>query len=657
VPAYYRAPLSQFLSETDGAIVGQLTIANAQARFPLPPESIEAWHLQLGPLRAAISEVIVRFPAALDWQILLEYPIPRVGKRLDVVLLGAGLIVAIETKTGTSASSAVRQVEDYALNLACFHEGSHAKSIVPLVVASGAVGSPGPLTVYHSLIEPTVIATPESLPTELARVFAKHGANRVAIDPVAWDAGRFKPVPTIIEAAVALYCDMDVFEIGHASAARETLAATTEAITSAVRAARESGSKTICFVTGVPGAGKTLVGLNAVHQPEIRDAGAFLSGNGPLVKVIREALVRDVIKRRRVTRVQAELEVHTFVHNVHRFADEYYRGDARVPTQRVLVFDEAQRAWNATQNERAKRPAVSEPEMMLEVMDRHTDWTVLIALVGGGQEINRGEAGLGEWGRALAKFTHWQVVASPQVLEGGNAVAGFRLFDSGPPKDVVRDDDLHLAVSTRSIRAEKISDWANAVLDGQADRASHIANTFSERPVLCRSLDAARSWLMGRCRGNTRAGLVGSASAARLRADGLEPSFDFHQRFDWDHWFLDDHESGDVRRCSQLEVFATQFEIQGLELDWIGVCWGDDFVWDGEAWRFSRFTNRQWRPLKNPEKRMFLRNAYRVLLTRARHGMVLYVPTAHPNEHTRLGTYLEATAGFLSDCGAVPLGS
>lgn len=227
---------------------------------------------------------------------------------------------------------------------------------------------------------------------------------------------------------------MDVFEIGHACAAREDLERTTNTLVQIVLDAQASGQKAICFTTGVPGAGKTLVGLNTVHRPEIKNFSAFLSGNGPLVKVIQEALIRDVVQRsrldnQRVTRRQAELEVRTFVHNVHRFADQYYGEGRREPAQNVVVFDEAQRAWDAEQNKRAERPQVSEPEMMLEVMDRRSDWAVLIGLIGGGQEINRGEAGLAEWGRALARFPHWRVYASPTVLRPDSPV-GFRLFES-----------------------------------------------------------------------------------------------------------------------------------------------------------------------------------------------------------------------------------
>jgi hypothetical protein len=436
---------------------------------------------------------------------------------------------------------------------------------------------------------------------------------------------------------------------------------------------KSRAQKVICFTTGVPGAGKTLVGLNTVHRPEIKNFSSFLSGNGPLVKVIQEALVRDVVERnrgmereQRVTRSQAEVEVQAFVHNVHRFADQYYGEGRREPTQKVIVFDEAQRAWDAEQNKRAKRPQVSESEMMLEVMDRHSDWAVIIALIGGGQEINRGEAGLAEWGRALARFPHWTVFASPYAL-GRESPVGFRLFENAIPNPdrVVPIETLHLDVCTRSIRAQRISDWVDAVLSGRKNEAARIAEGIEARPVITRDLSVARVWLNANRRGRTRSGLVASASAARLRVDGLEPTFDFHQRFDWEHWFLDSPDCADpkckhrycndVRASSRLEVAATQFEIQGLELDWVGLCWGDDLTWNKAEWVCRRFNNKCWKliSLDDYRRRSYLVNAYRVLMTRARQGMVIYVPQPDRGDTSRLHTELDDTAKFLIGCGAL----
>lgn len=615
-------------------------------------------------LRNGLSQLLAVRPGAGTWEILLEYPVPMIGKRIDAVLLAHDAIFVVETKTGVSPSSAARQVDDYALNLACFHEHSRSKTIVPVVVSNSRVSSNSSTTEFDRLIEACrCVGTAEfgSILEQLCKEYVDE--DKSAIDPVEWDLGRFKPIPPIIDAAVALYSGMDVFEIGHACAAQEDLNKTTNALISSVLESQTASQKTICFTTGVPGAGKTLVGLNTVHRREAKDDSLFLSGNGPLVRVLQEALLRDVIEREpRKTKRQAKMEVQAFIHNVHRFTEEYYSDSARQPKHRVIVFDEAQRAWDAEQNRRKGRPSVSEPEMMLGVMDRHPDWAVIIALVGNGQEIHRGEAGLAEWGRALARFPYWRVCASPIVLRA-DAPITLRLFGTSDiqPEKISMVDALHLKVSTRSIRSQRISDWVDAVLDGRQRDAAAIANLLNTKPVITRDLKAARAWLSSNRRGRTRAGLVASARAMRLRADGMELQLD--QRFEWEHWFLDtpdcvssscDHKyCNDVRSSSKLEVAATQFEIQGLELDWIGVCWGEDLTWSGERWVCRRFNDRVWKSLPADDTRhTYQINGYRVLLTRARQRMIIYVPQPSRDDPSRLHDDLDATARFLVDSGA-----
>jgi hypothetical protein len=653
MPAYKRLSLQEFQTESDSSIIGELAQANAAARFPIPPEQIDAWRVQAQPLRAAASHIAQLWPDALNWELLLEYPIPRLGKRIDAVLLAHNFVIVIEFKTGDAPAAGVQQVEEYALLLSYFHQPSHNRQIVPVVIRSdGPTRTVGSRT---GTVAPTEVASFITFHTCLERICRMFLApHEQAINPDLWDAGKFKPIPPIIDAAVALYSEMNVFEIGHACAANETLEQTTAAIVAAVSDAQQNRRKSICFVTGVPGAGKTLVGLNAVHHPALRAEAAFLSGNGPLVKVLREALIRDVIDRKkasgeRVYRTRVAVEVQTFVHNVHRFAEEYFDNDT-TPTQHVLVFDEAQRAWDAAENLNRYGRNISEPEMMLALMSRHQDWAALIALVGGGQEIHTGEAGLGEWGRALASHPEWKVWASPEVIAGGRAVAGFKLFEGVSGPDVHQEPRLHLSVSLRAIRSELMSDWVNAVIEGRQSEAAEISAKLDPKPTVTRSIDTAKSWLRTNCRGLARAGLVASANAARLRADGLEPSYDFHRFYDWENWFLDDER--DARSSSRLEVFATQFEIQGLELDWVGVCWSEDLSWSGSRWVSYRFNNKRWSERPEDEKHKFRVNAYRVLLTRARRGMIIYVPQPVPNDSLRLPDALNRTAQYLIACGA-----
>ncbi len=344
MPAYYRASFPEFARAPQPEIEAILAGQNAKAAFPLQPEALFAWKTQLPQFQNAVRWLLRAVPDARSWSILLEYPIPRVGKRIDAVLLARDLIIAVEAKTGAAPTSAVRQVDDYALNLACFHDGSTSRPIIPLVVANAPVARRRERTTLDHLIEPCMLTTFAEIGPTLQHIVDSHASNHPQFDAHAWDEAQFRPIPPIIDAAVALYSNMNFFEIGHSCAAREDLLRTTNQLVKIVSAAREHGTKTICFVTGIPGAGKTLVGLNAVHEPAIRQSGSFLSGNGPLVKIIREALVRDVVRRNRVTRMGASLTVQTFIQNVHRFADGFHKND-KIPNEHVVVFDEAQRAW------------------------------------------------------------------------------------------------------------------------------------------------------------------------------------------------------------------------------------------------------------------------------------------------------------------------
>jgi hypothetical protein len=352
---------------------------------------------------------------------------------------------------------------------------------------------------------------------------------------------------------------------------------------------------------------------------------------------------------------QARAEAKTLIENVHVFARYHTEDNLGPPSNHTIIFDEAQRAWNRAQNMKKFRRDYSEPEMLLRIMERHQDWAVVVALVGGGQEINDGEAGLEEWGRALAGSSKdWLIYASPEVLEGGASTAGHKLFqDSSSAKQILTTSALHLRTSNRSLRADQLATWVNHLLDGDADAAAslHIADRF---PIfLSRDLNETRMKLREQAIGVNRCGIVGSSGAARLRAEGLEPSSSFHAEYPWEHWYL--AEETDVRSSYRCEVFATEFEIQGLELDWIGLCWGGDFIWDeSRGWQLRALRHgrqSKWSAIKNEEKRIYRRNAYRVLLTRARKGMVIFVPRGDDHDSTNRPEEFEQTAQYLIRCG------
>jgi hypothetical protein len=398
-----------------------------------------------------------------------------------------------------------------------------------------------------------------------------------------------------------------------------------------------------------------LVGLSLAHLSESRtDAIHFMSGNGPLVSVLQEVFRRHAMQKG-VPSSQAQISAETLIENVHHFAKEYTEKDKdRAPSNHVVVFDEAQRAWDKAQSLRKFAREDSEPDMLLKIMERHENWACVIALVGGGQEINDGEAGLEEWGKALSRRpTEWQVYASPEVIDGGTSTAHRRLFGEGvEPRNVQTNEMLHLKTSNRSLRADNLAAWVNAVLAGDAVAAAafKIADKF---PLfLTRSLTQARNKLRHEALGESRFGLVGSSEADRLRAEGLEPSGTFHRDYPWHHWYLAARE--DVRSSYYCEVFATEFEIQGLELDWIGLCWGGDLIRDHDEWQTRKFWTPgipKWIQIKSEAERQYRINAYRVLLTRARQGTVIYVPAGDANDPTRSPAEMDCTAEYLLRCG------
>lgn len=659
--AYYRASLPAFLADESQRILGGLTARTEHNK--LLRQQIKAWEKEIVVLKTVGHELLLRFPTTQHWAVLLEYPIPRRRKRLDVVLLATDVIFCLEFKTGDATHSlqAQRQVEDYALDLRDFHEASRGRRIVPIVVVPKA-----PTVKQETYdagtddVRSIILANAHDLASVLLNAFqAEHQPTAIPVDASAWDNSPYRPVPTIIEAAEALFAGHNVREIAHSHAGAINLTATSDRLVEIIQTAQLKREKVVCFVTGVPGAGKTLAGLNVVHNPvlrrEGRPAGVFLSGNGPLVRIVSAALARD--HRRRVRTGDETRTVSTFVQNVHIFLREGIDKPNNSSVENVVVFDEAQRAWNAEQNRRKNDIEESEPEQMLRIMDRHKDWAVIIALVGGGQEINSGEAGLSEWGQTIRdKFPNWKVSVSPQAVNADASLSGRRLFADGNSGslDIRLEPSLHLEVNLRSFRARKLAEWVDAVLDLKVDLALSLTEDLKEFPlVMTRSLATARSWLQNKTRGQRRCGLVASSGALRLRAEGIELSSGFRQgnRDMFVHWFL--AAPPDVRASNQLEIAASEYECQGLELDWIGLCWAGDFTFEptAVAWNHRHFSGSRWGNINKEIDRDYLLNTYRVLLTRAREGMVIWIPTGDDHDETRPKSGFDLTSDYLLRCG------
>lgn len=655
--AYFQATVKDFLETNENEILGELARGHSPSLEHLQRN---AWISQIRHLK----EVLAQF-ANDGGYILFEYAIPRMGKRADVVLLMGGAVLVLEYKVGETAYPryAVDQAQDYALDLKNFHEGSHRLPIVPILVATRAPSVATELDWGPDGVARTVRANLETLGAAIATAC---GRDRPSVDSVYWLQSGYKPTPTIIEAAKALYKGHRVEEISRSDAGAINLSRTAEAIAQAIEEAKTHGTKTICFITGVPGSGKTLAGLNLATErmrAHEEEHAVFLSGNGPLVDILREALARDEVERakdegRRITKTQALSKARTFVQNIHHFRDESLRRE-RPPIERVVVFDEAQRAWTEEQASKFMRNkrqvedfGQSEPHFLLSVLDRHEGWCCVVCVIGGGQEINTGEAGLPEWFAALRKdFSHWRVLYSDRI-EGHEYQRGQTLSQMLTGLYAEANSDLHLAVSVRSFRAEKVAAWVRAVIEGQAAEAREHARGMSKYPIaVTRNLATAREWLRAQARGTERYGLVASSDAVRLKPCGIYVK----SKINAVNWFLNSVD--DVRSSYALEDVATEFDVQGLELDWVGICWDANYRYDGERWTHHRFSGTKWQRVRHELRRMYLANAYRVLLTRARQGMVIFVPRGSEDDPTRPAAFYDSTYEFLVASGAAALDS
>ncbi len=650
--AQYSSDLPLFLEESAESVLGKLT-SNSAHNVELPQrnawmEEIRVLKHQLGSFRAG--------------HIFLEFSIPRMGKRADAILLLEGLIFVIEFKVGAAEflSADKAQATDYALDLLNFHEGSHEAHLIPILIATGAVpAGEGPAALEGGLM-PCLSASACEVGRIINEVInALKRDQPVLLRPDAWARSAYKPTPTIVEAAKALYREHNVLEIARSDASARNLSETTDEISQIIKQAKENNEKAICFVTGVPGAGKTLAGLS-VTTSHMNHSGnehaVFLSGNGPLVKVLQEALAKDLNQRQGDSMREARRKAKTFIQNVHHFRDEGLETNS-APADRVVVFDEAQRAWDHHHTVKFMKQKkgqldfdASEPEFLIEVLDRHEDWCVIIALIGGGQEINSGEAGLAEWFRALRKrFRDWRVYHSSRI--GAAEYAGS--VDSNTITaglNTCSRDALHLSVSLRSFRAERLSEFVHHLIDNKPARARESYEAISANfPIyLTRYAEKAKAWLRKRARGNELCGVIASSGARRLKPEGI----DVKSAIEPANWFLKGPE--DVRSCQYLEDVATEFDIQGLEVDWAAVGWDADLRRVGDEWMFRRFSGSKWQNLNNRVKQQYLLNAYRVLLTRARQGMIIFVPLGDGSDPTRLPVFYDPIAEYLQEAG-IPL--
>ena len=678
---YYFDTISSFLGRKENEIVGELTLAS---QHDINEEMSQSWVEEIKTLRDAL------LPYSGRGSLFFEYNIPRMGRRADVIAVIDGVVFVLEYKTAEQRfhREAMIQVWDYALDLKNFHEGSRERIIIPILVAPKEKDNHCRLDLKHfedHVYEPLMVNSSQ-LRTAIDKVLASVPKNPQTEEAdLSWAKSGYAPTPTIIEAAIALYEENTVEDITKHGG---DIDRTSVRLTDIIKDCKEYRRKAICFITGVPGAGKTLIGLNtAIDQFNKGEKAVYLSGNYPLVEVLQEALTRDYVRRDKIkaasegrkvcTKPEAKSKVKSFIQMIHHYRDLYLEGTtvengrivpvpgyfqshqdkAYIPAEHVAIFDEAQRAWTQEELKRfmSEKKSIkdfpySEPEYLISCMDRQTDWGVVVCLVGNGQSINRGEAGLSEWIESIHRsYKDWDVYMSDYLTVSGDV--------SNDEMDMIRPqvklyEDLHLKMSMRSFRSEKVSIFVNQLLALQKAEAAVTLRELENYPiVLTRSLETAKQWLRDHTRGSERMGLLASSKAERLKAISINVRY----QPDFVHWFLEDE--SDIRSSNALEDTLTEFKVQGLEIDWACVAWDADLRLnkDGKSWgHYQLRSGTKWQNINKPINREYQINAYRVLLTRARQGMVIVVPNgAHgdPPDETRKPEWYDGIYNYLKEIG------
>lgn len=646
--AYYSSGVKEFLSKNITSVFGEITSNDQFASDDLQKNT---WKREIAVLKRELANF-------KEGHLLFEYTIPRIGKRIDNVLLYNGIVFLLEFKDGEKKypNYALEQVVDYALDLSCFHKESHNKLLVPILVCTSAPEKNNIIKKMkdYNILEP-LCCNEGNISRYISDICKKYKIDK--FNPDGWINSLYMPTPTVIEAAKVLYMGHNVEEISRNDASAKNLNQTTKAINEIIDYSKANNKKSICFITGVPGAGKTLAGLNiAIERQKVdeNEHAVFLSGNGPLVEVLQEALARDDVERNGTKKTEAIRKAREFIQIIHHFRDDAISVDTP-PVERVVIFDEAQRAWdehNLTNFMEKKKGIsdfdMSEPEFLISILNRHKDWATIICLIGGGQEINKGEsAGIFGWFDSLrSNYLEWDVYISDKITDveycKGNSI---KELTCGVKYKAI--DDLHLSVSLRSFRSENVAAFVKALLDVDKAVAKNLYKRFKKDYPVCitRDLVAAKKWVKERAKGSQRYGIIASSGAKRLRKYGVW----VQNKIDAPNWFLNGKE--DIRASYFLEETATEFDIQGLELDWTIVCWDANLRFINDSFEYYDFKGSKWQNIRNEDNILYLKNAYRVLLTRARQGIIIFVPKGNDDDATMRLSFYDGIYNYLKEVG------
>lgn len=645
--SYYSNDIQSFLNQDNYSIFGEITTND---QFSAEDLQKNTWNREIEILKRELSQF-------LDGYIIFEYTIPRIGNRIDNIVIYKGIIFLLEFKVGEKKypSYAIEQVTDYAFDLSCFHKESHNRLLVPILISTKAHSVKQEIRISKDNVLETICCNEYEIAKYITEVSLKFIQDEII--PNDWINSLYMPTPTIIEAAQALYLGHNVEDISRNDASAKNLNQTTKAVNKIIDYSKANNRKSICFITGVPGAGKTLAGLNiAVERQKIAEDehAVFLSGNGPLVDVLQEALARDDAKRNNISRKEASRKVKEFIQIIHHFRDDAISVDTP-PVEKVAIFDEAQRAWdeqNLTDFMKKKKHIenfnMSEPEFLISILNRHNDWATIICLIGGGQEINKGEsAGIYGWFDSLRyNYPNWDIYVSDKITDDEYS-KGHNFAEMTKNMNVNIIEDLHLAVSLRSFRSENVSNFVKALLDVDIDTAKRLYEQFNNdySVFVTRNLHKAKLWVKSQAKGSQRYGLTASSGAKRLRKYGIW----VQNKIEATNWFLNG--KNDVRSSFHLEETATEFDIQGLELDWTIVCWDADLRFENGDFKHLKFVGTKWQNIKSADNILYLKNAYRVLLTRARQGFVIFVPPGDETDTTAKPEYYDGIYRYLKSVG------
>jgi len=649
---YYFNSITNFILEDDEFVLGQLLINDEYETTDLQKM---AWRSEIQILK----EQLVEFSQG---DIIFEYTIPRMGHRVDVICIIEGIIFLLEFKVGDKEykKTTTDQVIDYALDLKYFHDKSRARYLVPINVSTKAAEKQNEYYCMADNIYNTLFCNEDNIGSIIRKTISK--INDTSLSALEWINSRYAPTPTIIEAAQVLYRKHGVEDISRNDAGAKNLTITTEVIYNIIDQCKINNEKAICFVTGVPGAGKTLAGLNIANERHHfnkdehvnKDEHAvFLSGNGPLVDILQNALAIDCVDREGITKKSALQKTKAFIQIIHKFRDEALITDM-APVEKVAIFDEAQRAWNkeSLADFMKRKKGIpdfnqSEPEFLISVMDRHRDWAVIVCLVGGGQEIYNGEAGIQDWFETLAdNYPDWKIYLSDKITDT-EYVGKSDISTLLNGREYYCISDLHLGVSLRSFRSEKLALFVKLLLDERAEEAQNVYCELKQSyPIfLTRDFEIAKKWVKDQARGTERYGLLASSEGKRLRAEGIWVPSDINHI----GWFLNGKDN--VDSSYYLEVAASEFKVQGLEVDYAILAWDADFRYTTEGFDYFKFRGTKWNHVNQEQRQRYLKNAYRVLLTRARQGLIIYVPEGSEEDPSRNRDYYDRTFQYLKSAG------